>query len=162
MARAQVQNAYKAYAPPKRKPGLLGDIYNGAVRGDFARELGLAGALTQMILGYTPGFGTLCASRDLIADLRQRDRLGAALNFLALFPVLGGFPKTAAVIQHVHLVGRALRKTRANATDSAVPSTHQPYPNAMYPAGVPEPGRPYPAQIAAAQPDPRRGRGVQF
>jgi hypothetical protein len=36
-------------------------------------------------------------------------------------PVLGGFPKTAAVIRHVHLVGRAVRKTRAKADDLSEP-----------------------------------------
>jgi hypothetical protein len=80
------------------------------VRGDFARELGLAGALTQAALGYCPGVGTCCAARDLLADLRHRDGLGALLNSLALFPVLGGFPKTAAALRHIHLIGRAVTK----------------------------------------------------
>lgn len=123
MARAQqipYQDPYQTYVPaPRRKPSLLGDICNGAVRGDFARELGLAGVLTQVLLGYTPGIGTLCASRDLLADLRQHDRLGAALNLLAFFPVFGGFPKTAEVLRHVHLIGRAIHRTRSKAADQS-------------------------------------------
>jgi hypothetical protein len=97
----------------RRRPSFLKDVYNGAVQGDFAPEMGIAGAITQMSLGYCPGIGTLCASRDLVADLRQRDRLGALLNTLALFPILGGFPKTAAVMRHVHLIGRAIVRTRS-------------------------------------------------
>jgi hypothetical protein len=87
------------------------DIYRGAVRGGFARDLGLAGALTQVALGYCPGLGTFCASRDLLADLRHRDRLGALLNGLALIPIFGGFSKTVAVLHHTHQIGRAMTRT---------------------------------------------------
>ncbi len=107
--------------PRRRRVSLPRDVYNGAVRGDFEHHLGLAGALTQALLGYVPGIGTICAMRDFVADLRQRDHLGAMLNVLALFPVLGGFPKTAEVLRHVHLVGRAVAKTRRRAYDEQQP-----------------------------------------
>lgn len=96
---------------PPRRPSFARDVFNGAVRGDFARNLGFWGAATQAALGYVPGVGTACAARDLLADLRQRDRIGALLNVAAIFPILGGFPKTAEVIRHAHLVGRAVHKT---------------------------------------------------
>src|SRR6185437_12857803 len=51
-----------------RRPGFLRDIYNGAVLGDFAGELGLAGIFTRIILGYVPAVGMICAARDYIAD----------------------------------------------------------------------------------------------
>ncbi|HEX6123212.1 MAG TPA: hypothetical protein VFY89_08625, partial [Ktedonobacterales bacterium] len=83
----------------------------GAVRGDFARDLGLAGALTQVALGYCPGLGTCCATRDLLASLRHRDGLGALLNGLALVPLFGGFSKTVAVLHHAHQLGRAATRS---------------------------------------------------
>lgn len=84
--------------------GLLRDIFNGAVRGDFAAELGVAGALTQIILAYVPVIGTICAIRDYLADRQSGDSIGVWLNILAVVPFFGGFPKTAEVIEHaVHL-----------------------------------------------------------
>jgi hypothetical protein len=80
--------------------GLLRDIFNGAFRGDFAEDLGLAGIVTQILLGYVPVVGTLCAIRDYLADRRSGDRLGVWLNILAVIPVFGGFPKTAEVLEH--------------------------------------------------------------
>ena len=44
--------------------GLVRDIVRGAVPGDFAPALGLAGAATQVVLGYLPVVGTLGALRD--------------------------------------------------------------------------------------------------
>lgn len=97
--------------PPRRRIPFARDVFNGAVRGDFAREMGTAGAITQIILGFVPGVGTVCAIRDCIADHRKRDRLGFWLNVLALAPFLGGFPKTAEVLRAVHHVGHAIHAT---------------------------------------------------
>jgi hypothetical protein len=94
--------------PPR--PGFFGDIYAGAVRGDFAFRLGFWGRVAQIICGFVPGVGTVCAARDFIADRRMGDNVGAILNALALIPFLGGFPKTAAVIRGVHHVGQAFHK----------------------------------------------------
>ena len=51
---------------PARPPrgGRARDIARGAVLGDFAPVLGLAGAATQVVLGYLPVVGTLGALRD--------------------------------------------------------------------------------------------------
>ena len=84
-------------AAPDRTPLLL-DIYLGAVHGDYARQLGVAGYLTQAGCSFIPVVGQICALRDLVADLRKRDRIGALLNFLALVPVIGGFPKTLRIL----------------------------------------------------------------
>ncbi|MGZ3584030.1 MAG: hypothetical protein ACXWP6_15440, partial [Ktedonobacterales bacterium] len=84
-------------------PPLLLDIYRGAVHGDYSRHLGVAGYITQAVCSFIPVFGQLCALRDIFANLRKRDRLGALLNFLALVPVVGGLPKT------VHIVGETMR-----------------------------------------------------
>lgn len=80
-----------------RQPLLL-DIYLGAVHGDYARQLGIAGHLTQAFCSFIPIVGQFCALRDLVADLSKRDRLGALLNFLALVPVVGGFPKAVRIL----------------------------------------------------------------
>lgn len=94
--------------PPR--PGFFGDVYAGAVRGDFALQLGFWGRVSQIICGFIPGVGTVCAARDFIADRRMGDNFGAILNALALIPFLGGFPKTAAVIRGVRHVGQAVHK----------------------------------------------------
>nr|MBA3823484.1 hypothetical protein [Ktedonobacterales bacterium] len=86
-------------------------IYAGAVRGDFAEGLRIPGITTQLIFGFVPVVGTMCALRDFEADRRRGDRLGMALNLLGLVPFLGGFPKTAAIIHGVHHVGRAIHQT---------------------------------------------------
>jgi hypothetical protein len=98
--------------PPARRIPFVLDVFNGAVLGDFAREVGAAGAVTQVILGFIPGVGTVCAIRDCIADHRRRDRLGFWLNVLALAPFLGGFPKTAEVLRALRHVRRAVRVMR--------------------------------------------------
>jgi len=51
-------------------PTVLADIVRGAVQGDFARDLGLPGAVTQVALSFVPVVGTLCA-----APRRVRSRL---------------------------------------------------------------------------------------
>jgi hypothetical protein len=88
--------------------GIVDDVWRGAVLGDFAPRLGLAGAATQAALGYVPLVGEVCAVRDGIADWRQHDRLGVALNVLALVPVFGGFAKTLDVLHSTHRIGRAI------------------------------------------------------
>lgn len=82
------------------RPPLLLDIYRGAVHGDYARQLGVAGYLTQALFGFIPVLGQLCALRDLFASIGKRDGYGIVLNFLALVPVLGGFPKTLRILIH--------------------------------------------------------------
>jgi hypothetical protein len=107
-------------------PGLLRDIFNGAVLGEYADYLGVAGICTQILLGYVPVIGTLCAARDLLADRRHGDNLGTLLNFLALFPVLGGFPKTAEVLEHarhLHEARKALQRRRQQGAPSDSAST---------------------------------------
>ncbi len=98
--------------PAARRYSFFGDIYAGAVRGDFAEDLRVPGIATQLVFGFVPVVGTLCALRDFVADRRKGDRVGMALNLLGVVPFLGGFPKTAAVIHGVHHVGRAIHHTR--------------------------------------------------
>ncbi len=107
--------------PAPRYRSFFGDIIAGAFLGDFARDLRIPGAVTQIILAFIPLIGTVCALRDLIADLRHHDRLGAFLNFLALAPIIGGFSKTLEVVRglahvsHAVQVARHQREQRANA-----------------------------------------------
>lgn len=97
------------------RPPLLLDIYRGAVHGDYSRHLGVAGYITQAVCSFIPVFGQLCAVRDLFADLRKRDRLGALLNFLALVPVLGGFPKTLRILgEMMRLLGNVRNSLRTS------------------------------------------------
>ncbi len=97
------------------RPPLLLDIYRGAVHGDYSRHLGVAGYLTQAVCSFIPVFGQLCALRDLIADLGKRDRLGALLNFLALVPVVGGFPKTVRIFgETMRLMGNVRDSLRTS------------------------------------------------
>jgi hypothetical protein len=103
------------------RPSVLADIYAGAVRGDFAPTLGVAGIVTQIIVGFLPGIGTICAARDFIADRRNHDRLGTLLNALALIPFLGGFPKTAAVLHSVHHIGRVVYKMEHQRSPTSSP-----------------------------------------
>ena len=100
--------------------GLVRDIVRGAVLGDFAPALGLAGAVTQVVLGYLPVVGTLAALRDAAAAWRRRDRPGCALNLLAVVPVIGGVAKTVEVLRDARRLGRAVVvQRRARATDRA-------------------------------------------
>jgi hypothetical protein len=86
----------------------LRDILRGAFLGDYARDLGVLGAITMAVLGFVPVIGTLCALRDLFANWRHHDRVGVVLNLLAVFPVFGGFPKLLEVIRGAHHIGRAV------------------------------------------------------
>lgn len=99
-------------APYPRRRSFFGDIIAGAFLGDFARDLRIPGAVTQIILAFIPVIGTICAIRDLIADLRRHDRTGAFLNVLALAPVLGGFSKTLEVVRGFAHVSHAIRVTQ--------------------------------------------------
>jgi hypothetical protein len=92
-------------APTRRHRSVIGDIFRGAFLGDFATDLGIAGAIVQIIFGFTPGLGDICAIRDSIADLIRRDWLGLGLNILALIPIAGGFPKTIEVIRTLMHMG---------------------------------------------------------
>ena len=90
---------------------LLPDIWNGAIKGDYAKRLGLAGAVTQALIFYLPGIGSICAVRDCFASYGKGDALGFFLNLLAIVPVFGGFPKTAEVIHNFVTVHHALNAT---------------------------------------------------
>ncbi|HEX9037405.1 MAG TPA: hypothetical protein VF808_10490 [Ktedonobacterales bacterium] len=116
MADPQYASTYQSYAPaaalaPYRR-SFLGDVAAGALYGDFAQDLRIPGALTQIVLSFLPLIGTLCAVRDLVADMRHRDRVGIVLNFFALAPVLGGVSKTLEVLRAFAHVGHAYRVTR--------------------------------------------------
>ena len=91
-----------------RRRSFVGDVSAGLFLGDFAADLGLPGAVTQVVVSFVPLIGSTCAVRDLVADLRHHDRVGAALNFLALTPILGGFSKTFEVIRSTAHVGHAM------------------------------------------------------
>jgi hypothetical protein len=99
-------------SPTLRRIPLARDVFNGAVRGDYAPQLGVPGTTTQIALAFVPGIGTLCALRDALACSGRRDRVGVALNLLAVVPLLGGFPKTAAALRAAQHVGRAMHITR--------------------------------------------------
>lgn len=97
----------------------LADAARGVFQGDFAADLGLAGAVAQATLGFVPVFGTLAAARDAVANWRGRDRIGFVLNLLALVPFFGGFAKTAEVARNVQRVGRTILVFRRDRRDRA-------------------------------------------
>ncbi|HZC05300.1 MAG TPA: hypothetical protein VE338_06640 [Ktedonobacterales bacterium] len=113
--------------PPRRR-SFVGDVSAGLFLGDFATDLGLPGAVTQVVVSFVPLIGSTCAVRDLIADLRHHDHLGAALNALALTPVLGGFSKTFEVIRSTAHVGHAMHVSQQQAERKREqrPSSRQP------------------------------------
>jgi hypothetical protein len=117
MGRPATQSSIQQYAPAlqQRRGGIAGffrDIFRGALLGDFALDLGLAGALTQVALAYTPIVGDICALRDMAGDIYHKDKLGFLLSAIALIPVLGGIAKTVDVIHNTHRVGQALVRSR--------------------------------------------------
>jgi len=124
--------AVQAYSPvyPQRRGGVGGffrDILRGALLGDFALDLGLAGAVTQVALAYTPVVGDICAIRDMPGDFYHKDRLGFLLSAIALIPVLGGIAKTIDVIHNTRRVGNAYvrsRQRRAQAQTQAQARVH--------------------------------------
>lgn len=101
--------------PAPRRRSFVGDVSAGLFLGDFAQELGLPGAVTQVAISFVPLIGSVCALRDLTADLRHHDRIGALLNFLALTPILGGFSKTFEVIRSTAHVGHAVHSAHQQA-----------------------------------------------
>jgi hypothetical protein len=118
--------AVQAYSPvyPQRRRGIGGffrDIFRGALLGDFALDLGLAGAITQVALAYTPVVGDICAIRDMVGDFYHRDRLGFLLSAIALIPVLGGIAKTVDVIHNTHRVGQAYVRSRQRRARTQAP-----------------------------------------
>ncbi len=149
-------SAYRSAEPrylvtvPRRRVSFWRDVYHGALLGDFAREKRLGGALTQIALSFTPGVGTICATRDCVADLRYRDGLGFFLNLLALIPVLGGISKTLHVIiglWHAHHVLRSRQQPQRYYLPAyaapAQPLPHQPLPapSRVQPRPSPKPRR---------------------
>ena len=104
---------------PRGCGGHLGDAARGVFQGDFAADLGLAGAVAQATLGFVPVFGTLAAARDAVANWRGRDRVGFVLNLLALIPFFGGFAKAAEVARNAQRVGRTIAVIRRERRDRA-------------------------------------------
>ena len=127
---------------PRRRVSFWRDVYHGAVLGDFAREKRLGGALTQIVLSFTPGVGTICAARDCVADLRYRDGLGFCLNLFALVPVFGGLSKTLDVIISLWHARHVLRMRKR----------HQ--PQLQYVPTYTVPTQPLPQRLPAPQPSP--------
>ena len=101
--------------PARRRRSFVGDVSAGLFLGDFARDLGLPGAVTQVAISFVPLIGSMCAVRDLTADLRHHDHFGAFLNLLALAPIFGGFSKTFEVMRSTAHVGHAVHSARHQA-----------------------------------------------
>lgn len=93
--------------PPIPHHPFLPDVANGIFLGDYAKTLGPAGAVTQVVVSFIPGVGTIASLRDLTADLRKPEPLGIILNTLSVVPVLGGFTKTAEVMSKVTFAGES-------------------------------------------------------
>jgi hypothetical protein len=91
---------------PKRTQSVLGDVARGALQGDFAPELGLPGAATQVALTFVPVVGTLCGIRDAAADRKRGDYTGVALNLLSVLPVVGGVAKVVELGRHARRLRR--------------------------------------------------------
>lgn len=86
---------------------VIPDICRAAFYGDFAGQLGPAGAVTQIVIGFLPGIGTVAAMRDFVADVRKPEPLGIVLNGLSMLPVFGGFTKTAEVMNRVQFANES-------------------------------------------------------
>lgn len=133
-----------ATPPPatRHRRSLIVDVYNGAVHGDFAPELGFAGITTQVICGFIPVIGTLCALRDFNACRRYHDGLGMVLNGFSLIPFFGGLPKLAEVargarhyaegLHAVHSVQHGLAGRQRPAAAGSLPAAHRPNPAAAF------------------------------
>ena len=100
------------FRKPQPQPSVLADIARGAFQGDFATELGLPGAATQVALSFIPMVGTLCALRDAAADQQRNDTPGVLLNLLAAVPFIGGAAKTAELLRHARRLRRGYVVTR--------------------------------------------------
>ena len=92
--------------PGRQHPSLINDIVRGAVQGDFASDMGLPGAVTQVALSFVPVVGTICALRDAVAAKQQDDTPGVVLNLLATLPLFGSAAKTAEVLRHTQRLKR--------------------------------------------------------
>ncbi len=110
--RPALVEAHATLTPTIHYRSFFGEIAAGAFLGDFARDLRVPGAATQITLSFIPLIGSMCAMRDLVADLRHHDRVGATLNILALAPILGGFSKTLEVVRGFAHVSHAIRVTQ--------------------------------------------------
>lgn len=115
---ASVPIPIRSESPHRPARSLALDLYRGVVWGDFDQDLGVAGAAAQSTVGFIPLAGTLAALRDLMACIGQRDPLGAFLNLLAIFPVLGGFAKIADAVHTVHRYHRAAQRRKQRALGS--------------------------------------------
>jgi hypothetical protein len=104
---------------PATRP-LAYDMYRGAIWGDFDRDLGVAGAITQSAIGFIPGVGTVAALRDLIACIGRRDLLGIVLNMFAAIPVFGGFAKTADALHTLHRYRQASERRKSRQAYDAI------------------------------------------
>jgi hypothetical protein len=93
-------------SPKGKQPSVLADVARGALQGDFAPELGLPGAVTQVMLTYVPVVGTICGLRDAAADQRRGDYKGVALNLLSIVPVVGGMAKALELTRHAQRLKR--------------------------------------------------------
>jgi hypothetical protein len=93
-------------SPYTKQPTFLADVARGALQGDFAPELGLPGAATQVALTFVPVVGTLCGLRDAAADKRRGDLTGVALNLISILPVVGGVAKAAELGRHARRLRR--------------------------------------------------------
>ncbi|GEM_PF-1353832 len=116
-ASVPAQGQTYASVPAPRRHSFISDVFRGAFLGDYATDLGIPGAVTQIICGFLPAIGDLCAMRDITADLGRRDWVGVGLNCLALIPVAGGFPKTIEVIRSLSHVGHVIHKRRHDSKD---------------------------------------------
>jgi hypothetical protein len=105
---------YALKTPRRRHPFLafIYDVLAGAIYGDFARNLHIPGVITEVTLGFIPGLGTLCAIRDLIANLHFRDRFGVIVNIFALIPFFGGFAKIFDAIHDLKRLHSAMQRSR--------------------------------------------------
>jgi hypothetical protein len=109
-----LRNADRLFKGLRARPDVpwWQDVLKGAVLGDFAGKLGVAGATTQIALSFVPAIGDLCIMRDLVADMRAGDSVDIALNVVALTPFLGGVAKTADVLRNTRRVGQTLQVLR--------------------------------------------------
>lgn len=86
---------------------VIPDIARAILLGDFAEHLGPAGGVTQIVINFIPGVGTLASLRDFIADCGKPEPLGIVLNGFGMLPILGGFSKTAEVMNRVQMVNES-------------------------------------------------------
>lgn len=86
---------------------VVPDIARAILLGDFAEHLGPAGGVTQIVISFIPGIGTMASLRDFLADCGKPEPLGIVLNGFGMLPILGGFSKTAEVMNRVQMVNES-------------------------------------------------------